>query len=176
MANTRKKSKRRRVGERERIAERRLKALVLRRARATYRQVATELKISVSTAFDDVAAEMAVGVDSRGQQAEFLRTEEVDHLDAISRALWPARGDTASARALIAASERRSKLLGLDAQTTGASAEEILQTAATLVTIIQAHVRDQRIIDAIAEQFESALARLAPQRLTLVPARSADDR
>lgn len=159
---TKPRSKRLRVGEQERIAERRLKALALRRARATYRQVAKELGVSVSTAFNDVQAELVVGEIERAQEAGSLRTEEVDHLDAISRALWTNRAEPPSARALIAASKRRAQLLGLDTQTTGVSAEEIIQMAAALVSIIQTHVRDQRILDAIADQFETALGRLAP--------------
>ena len=169
-AAPRKRSKRKRVGEEERIAERRMKALVLRRARATYRQIGMELDVSVSTAFEDVQAELIVAEVDRGQEAGLLRTEEVDHLDGISRALWPTRGEAPAARALIAASQRRAHLLGLDTQTTGATAEEIVQMAAALVSIIQTHVRDQRILDAIADQFETALGRLAPPGPSVIEA------
>lgn len=134
-----------------------------------------ELGVSVSTVYDDVQAELAIGTDQRGHEAERLRTEEIDHLDAISQALWPKRGEPPSARALIMSSRRRAHLLGLDAATTGASLEQVLQMTATLVQIIQTHVRDQRILDAIADQFESALARLDPPRLALVSSRAADD-
>ncbi len=171
-----KRNKRRPVGEEERIAERRMKALVLRRARATYRQVAKELNISVSTAFEDVQAELAVSDDRRAEEAGHLRTEEVDHVDAISRALWPTRGEPPSARALIAASQRRSQLLGLDVQAAGTSVEEIVQMAGLLVSIIQSHVRNQRILDAIADEFETALGRLDSPRLAVIEAAPVDHR
>ena len=65
-------------------------------------------------------------------------------------------------------SARRAKLLGLDVVPTGPSVDEILRTAATLATIIQTHVRDQRIVDAIADQFEVTLERLAPAGLAVI--------
>ena len=110
----------------------------------------------------------------RTEEAGHLRTEEVDHVDAISRALWPTRGEPPSARALIAASQRRSQLLGLDVQATGTSVEEIVQMAGLLVSIIQSHVRNQRILDAIADEFETALGRLDSSRLAVIEAAPVD--
>ncbi len=54
-------------------------------------------------------------------------------------------------------SARRAKMMGIDVERTGPSVDEFLQMTHQMVSIIQEHVHDQRILDAIADQFEATL-------------------
>jgi len=107
-------------GEVERIAERRVKALDLRKAGASYRRIAEELKCDVETAYRDVQAELAHMREVAGDLAEEVRTLELRRLDDYTLGLTPAarRGDARSVQALMRVGERRAKLLGLDAPDT----------------------------------------------------------
>lgn len=108
----------RHTGDDERIAERRVRALELRKAGGSYRQIATALGVDVATAWDDVQTEMAELRKLAGQAAEDARELELQRLDR-----WQAKlegrgisgGDHRAIAAAVRISERRAKLLGLDA-------------------------------------------------------------
>jgi hypothetical protein len=90
-------------------------ALELRRGRATYEQIATQLQYaSPSGAYE--AVQRALGRISQGNVEEFRR-EERDMLDRLHLAWWPLalQGNEKAARVILSLSERRSRLLGLDA-------------------------------------------------------------
>ncbi len=76
---------------------------------------------------------------------------------------------------LINISARRCKMLGIDVERTGPSVEDFLQMTHQLVAIIKQPVHDQRILDAIAEQFEATLEQHHAPGLTLVPPRPLDN-
>ncbi len=103
-----------------------------------------------------------------------MRALELERYDGYLRSLQPLVDGSDSAAKLraiglaLGVAARRAKLLGIDAVQTGPSADEIMRTAGMLVTIIQSHVHDQRILDAIADQFEAALARLDPAGLAVI--------
>lgn len=105
-------------GDAERIAARRVQALELRKAGASYRQIAQATAVDVATAWDDVQAEMSALRALTGQAAEDARTLELARLDR-----WQSKleanglqdGDHRAVAAAVRISERRAKLLGLDA-------------------------------------------------------------
>lgn len=106
------------TGEDERIVARRVQAFELRKAGASYRQIAQQLEVDVATAWDDVQAEMADLRTLTVKLAEDVRTLELQRLDR-----WQAKlethglmnGDHRAVLAAVRISERRAKLLGLDA-------------------------------------------------------------
>ncbi len=72
-------------------------------------------------------------------------------------------------------SARPCKMMGIDVERTGPSVDEFLQMTHQMVAIIQQHVHDQRILDAIADQFEATLEQHHAPGLTLVPPRPVDN-
>lgn len=107
-------------GADERIATRRVQALDLRKAGRSYREIAARLKVDVSTAWDDVQAEMEALRGLATTQAEAVKELELQRLDRLLAKLEAhglKRGDHRAVSAAVRISERRAKLLGLDAPT-----------------------------------------------------------
>jgi hypothetical protein len=104
-------------GESEIIAERRMRALNLRKAGGSYRQIAQQLGVSLNTAWADVNAELLELREQTKADAAEVRDLELQRCDEMILGLWPAvrRGDPKAVSAAVRVSERRSKLLGLDA-------------------------------------------------------------
>lgn len=106
-------------GEEERIAERRVKALNLRKAGASYRAIARELQVDLATAWSDVQAELLALRTLATQAAEDVKALELQRLDALTAGLFAKAtqhgGDARAVAALVRVSDRRAKLLGLDA-------------------------------------------------------------
>lgn len=97
------------------VTARQAKAVALRLSGLSYEQVATEVGY-----YDRGAARLAVMTALKNVQAqnvEELRELEGARLDRLQAAVWrqAMQGDVQSVRAVIRISERRSKLLGLDA-------------------------------------------------------------
>jgi hypothetical protein len=103
------------AGDAERIAVRRIRALELRCAGATYRQIARALEVSVQTAFADITAELATVDEQRAVLREQLRTLEVDRADAVQFAHWQKAmaGDVEASRIILRCIDARARLLGL---------------------------------------------------------------
>lgn len=110
-------SERPRLHEDAEIAARRVKALDLAIAGASYRQIATQTGVSLATAWDDVQAELGALDACRREQAERLRDLSLKRLDKWTLALAPKaqHGDEKAVRVLVQIEDRRAKLLGLDA-------------------------------------------------------------
>lgn len=93
----------------------RVKALELRIAGASYRQIATTLAIAASTAHDYVTG----GVADLEEHSLVLKDEyrklELARLDALLLGLWPKRTDVRTHDSILRNMERRARLLGLDA-------------------------------------------------------------
>jgi DNA-binding CsgD family transcriptional regulator len=104
-------------GEQETITARRVQALDLRKTGATYRQIAAQLGTSAHTAFDDVQAELRELRTQTVQEAEDLRDLELQRCDVMTEGVWTnvKAGDPRSVAAAVRVSERRARLLGLDA-------------------------------------------------------------
>ena len=96
-----------------------MRALELRKAGGSYRQIAKALAIDTHTAWADVAAELADIRDQTVEQAHELRALELERLDGMTSGLWPRiqEGSAAAVSAGVRVSERRSRLLGLDEPT-----------------------------------------------------------
>ena len=103
--------------------EKREKALVLRRAGASLRDIARALGVSHVTAkeyLDDAMKDLQA---AQNEKAEATRAVELDRLDRLHMAAWPlATGKDTDADTrfkaidrLVRIADRRAKLLGLDA-------------------------------------------------------------
>jgi len=142
---------------------RRVEALQLRVGGFGYRAIATKLKVAVSTAYTDIERSLHELNAIEAERTDVLRTMENARLDLYLQALQPAIEGCDGAekfRAIglaIDVSARRAKMMGIDVERTGPSVDEFLQMTHQMVSIIQEHVHDQRILDAIADQFEATL-------------------
>lgn len=101
----------------ELIQERKLRALDLRKAGYTYRQIGEECGVAHTTAYKDVANAMKDLAAVELDKADDIRRMELERLDGLWRGLWQGatEGDPACIRAALGVMERRAKLLGLDA-------------------------------------------------------------
>jgi DNA-binding CsgD family transcriptional regulator len=100
------------------IEARQERAIRLRVQGFNYREIAAELGISVGTAYNDCSAAMKRIREQTRESAEEVRSVELDRLDRMIRALEVKAfgdGDTRAIDTLLKVSERRAKLLGLDA-------------------------------------------------------------
>lgn len=106
-------------GEAEIIAERRQRAFGLRKAGASFRQIASQLGVSLNTAWADVNAELLELRTQTQADAEAVRDIELQRCDEMILGLWPKvrTGDPKAVMAAVRVSERRAKLLGIDAPT-----------------------------------------------------------
>jgi hypothetical protein len=106
-------------GQDEVIAERRVRALSLRKSGASYRTIASQLGIDVATAWCDVQAELGALRDQATALAEDVRELELRRLDDWTLAMTPEarKGNVKAVFALVKIQERRARLLGLDAPT-----------------------------------------------------------
>lgn len=94
-------------------AERRDRAVTLRREGMTIREISAELEVAPSTAWADIKAALEA---IPAENAEQLRQQEADRLDALQRAIWDAAlaGDLHALDRVLKISDRRCRLLGLD--------------------------------------------------------------
>lgn len=104
-------------GEEERIAARRVKALEYRKRGASYREIARACAVDVATAWADVQAELFALRGLAQTTAEDVKAIELHRLDLYVKGLEKKarRGDHRAVTALVRVSDRRAKLLGLDA-------------------------------------------------------------
>lgn len=105
------------IGKKENKRVRGAKALELRIAGGSYRQIARQLGVGERTAYKDVQGELAKLDTVKAQLAERLRDVELERLDKATIALGPgvSGGDPQAINALVRVMDRRAKLLGLDA-------------------------------------------------------------
>lgn len=101
------------------ILQRQMLALELRIKGLSYRAIADRLKCSHETVRLDIEGELKRLADLNIEKAAELRELELVRLDKIIYSLsnWVESGNIGAASVYIKASERRSKLLGLDAPT-----------------------------------------------------------
>lgn len=94
-------------------AERRSRAVDLRREGLTLREVANELGVSVYTAWNDIQTAVR---DIPKEEADLLRQQEADRLDALQHAIWEKAiaGDLHAIDRVLKIIERRCRLMGLD--------------------------------------------------------------
>jgi hypothetical protein len=94
-----------------------VKALDFRIGGATYRQIAAQLDVSESTAYEDVQDELGRLDTVATKKAERLRELEARRLDVLTLALSPGirAGEPRAIVAAVRVMERRARLFGLDA-------------------------------------------------------------
>lgn len=94
-------------------------ALRLRSAALPYGQIAARLGVSKSTAFGYVTRALEELREERRKRAGVLIDLELERLDIAQRGVWPQvlKGDVNALKVFLRLSERRSRLLGLDAPT-----------------------------------------------------------
>jgi hypothetical protein len=138
------------------IAERRVKALSLRKAGASYRAIGERLGVSYQTASEDIAFGLKeLAAEQRAETAE-LRALEAVRLDALQAACWQQamNGNLKAVQTAVRIFERRARLLGLDLQPG-------LELPSDLDIILRWHNDNQRIIDVTPAADDHAAA--APQ-------------
>jgi len=93
---------------------RRVQALDLRLAGASYRQIAFALGVGVKTAWQDVNRALQ---EYLTEPVEQIRAAEIARLDRLLMAYWQKAlgGDESAAYLFLAIMDRRARLLGLDA-------------------------------------------------------------
>lgn len=98
-------------------AERSRDACAMRKAGATYRQIADKLGITEMGAFHAVARSMARAIGRATEDIDVVRRLDLERLDAMLLALWPqaSKGVYKSIEVVLKLMERRAKLLGEDA-------------------------------------------------------------
>jgi len=96
------------------LIDKEVKVLELRRVGLTWQRVAEEVGYSDHTGA--MAAYKRAMKRTQQQPADELRFQELDRIDRLQVALWPAamKGDTRAISTIIRLMERRAKLLGLD--------------------------------------------------------------
>jgi transposase len=99
------------------IEARRKRAVKLRVDGHSYREIADKLRVSVQTAFADVAAVMERTQLAADKLAGEIRSIDLERLDIATKALLPKvkRGDLRAVEKLVAVIARRAKLVGADA-------------------------------------------------------------
>lgn len=100
-------------------ADRRLRALELRKAGATLHQIAAQTGVSHEQSRKDLQRAMADLLAEQNASAEELRALELERLERLHIALWKQAtdGHHGAIDRLLRIAERRAKLLGLDAPT-----------------------------------------------------------
>lgn len=99
-----------------RAAERQAKALNLRKAGATYEQIAKELGLSLAGAYQCVKAALQRTIQ---EPADEYRKVEIERLNTMLRAIWARvlNGDLGAIDRAVRIVDKISALLGLDAPT-----------------------------------------------------------
>jgi hypothetical protein len=148
-------------GHRERTVLRQAAALRLRTAGASYRQIGEQLGTSAVQAWRDVGFALGEVVERRNEDAVALRTLELERLDRLTLALWPKaqKAHVDAVRALVRVSERRCRLLGLDATV----AAKLELTGNPAVVAVAAPLHDHLDDDAFAQRLRQALDAFAPR-------------
>ena len=95
-------------------AENEVKALELRSAGVTYRDIAKRLGISVAAAHKIVSRGMGRLIAKCEEKAEMVRTMELDRLDKLQVSLWPSavKGDAQAIDRVLKIMESRAKYTG----------------------------------------------------------------
>jgi hypothetical protein len=99
-------------------AERAGRALELRKAGLTFRQIGAEMGVTEQRAHQIVTQELARLNARRAEDAEAVTRLEVERLDALLATVWPKalEGDLPAFDRVLAVLARRAKLLGIDAE------------------------------------------------------------
>lgn len=102
---------------REQREKRAARAVELRLAGKTFRDIATEIEVSRTRAFQIVQKELEASQKEYEAKAARLRTLEMNRLDYIQDKLWAQleKSDLSVVPELLRLMERRAKLAGLDA-------------------------------------------------------------
>src|SRR5688572_9397209 len=107
----------RRSSRRFNAAERRVRALQLRRQGHTFQQIGAALGCSTQRAFKIIADELKKINEHRADLIVEVVQLELARLDSLQTAVWPKAmaGDTKAVERILGIMERRARLLGLDA-------------------------------------------------------------
>ena len=110
--------KRRLRSKRAMQAERRFKALAMRKQGCTYEEIAQALGITKSSAWRLVNRQLRMQARLAEEEAKVLLQLELERLDALQQAVWEQamQGHLGAVDRVLRIMERRAKLLGLEAQ------------------------------------------------------------
>ena len=142
-------------------SDNRVKALDMRKAGISYKDIARQLDVSQTAAYRYVAGELERTVKEYGEKAEELRTLESERLDKIFQHGYMSlmNGDLRGGDLCLKAMDRRARLHGLDAATrteiSGAlttSSEWIELRSVLLMTLGKYPEAKQAVIQAITQK------------------------
>ena len=104
------------------VAIKRQQALEYRASGMSYRAIGEAMGINQSNAYRMVKAEVQQIREKTSEQADELRTIELQRMDAMLAGLWSkaTSGDGAAVDRVLRIMERRAKLIGLDSPTRNA--------------------------------------------------------
>lgn len=129
----------------------RAKAIELKQAGASYRQISEQLHVSLRTAHRYVMTELTELAKESQAMAMQVRAIEAQRLDRLHLALWKRAvdGDLGAVYGILKVMERRAKLLGLDApqQVEVGGSMEIVQVFAQAQASLAAKLANLPVID-----------------------------
>jgi hypothetical protein len=134
--------------EQARLTEARAIAFELRKQGQSYRQIGAALKVSVTTAYEYIMAELMALREQTAEDVTSVREMELQRCDEMMAGLWKfaVKGDVASVATVLRVMERRSRLLGLDAPTK----QEVLGALVSITPEEAAKLSDDELKDRIA--------------------------
>jgi len=147
------------TGHRERVAARQAEAMMLKVAGLTNRRIAERLNVTAMTVTRDIRAALTDTLIARNGAAEEYRALELARLDSLTTFCWSAaqNGDVEAVRAIVRISERRSRLLGLDA----AVAQKLeLSGGAPLVMTVTDHPYSHLTTEELAARIDALRSQL----------------
>lgn len=124
------------------------KALTARAAGCTYREIGQLLGVTLSRARKIVIAALENRKKVVDEKAEEVVQIELERLDALTKSLWKDRGDFHVADTLVRISERRTRLLGIEA----AIKHEISGKDGGPITIEDTRARNLELINQLSER------------------------
>jgi hypothetical protein len=133
------------IGQQLKIAQDRAEVLRLRREGHSYQSIAATTNLSVATVGTYVQAELIELREKTSLDVQSMRDLELQRLDEDLRALGPGRraGDPTSIATAVRISERRAKILGLDAPTQHEVNGNIIVTAEAVAKMPDSDLSDR---------------------------------
>lgn len=154
--------------DRVEAAEKRKRAVELRKLHYSYEEIAEELCLSRTTVRDYVAKEMELLRKETAEQVQEMRDMELKRLDELLKSWFPLAkaGDEKAAGIVLKAQERRAKLVGLDAPVK----QELTGKDGGAIKTVSTTADLSGLTDAQLEQLQAILNVVQPPAPDLPPA------
>ena len=123
------------IGRKVTAAERKVQAIELRKAGATYQAIGDQIGVSRQAVHKMIQATLREWNETTHDEAEEMRAIELERLDAMQVGLWSAatRGDTKAVDGVLKIMDRRARYLGLDLPTVAPEGTGLFEVAVRYV-------------------------------------------